>query len=134
MKTFKLKLDPKFPIFDQVVAAAAKAILSGALKYGDPFPSVRSIATDLKIHPNTAHKVIQHLIQEGLLISSPGKGTTVAAVSRAKTRDRQSLLSQDIKQLVMEARRLGVSRQDVKELIDAHWKNQDQLKVVSDGH
>src|SRR5690606_2843125 len=64
MTPFHIKLESGQSIFDQVVFAATRAILAGAMKPGDPFPSVRALAKDLKIHPNTAHKVIQHLIQE----------------------------------------------------------------------
>ncbi len=131
MTPFKVKLNSKRSIFDQVVFAATKAILGGALKPGEPFPSVRSLAADLKIHPNTAHKVVQHLIQERWLIASPGKGTTVAKAPKARSEDRQQLLSQEIEQLVVEARRVGASLAEVKASVDSHWKSLDRLKVVS---
>jgi GntR family transcriptional regulator len=134
MTPFKVRLNSKQSIFDQVVYAANKAILSGTLKPGEPFPSVRSLAADLKIHPNTAHKVVQHLIQERWLLSSPGKGTTVATAPKARTGDRQILLSKDIEQLVVEARRVGVSLNEVKESIDFHWRSLEKLKVVSNDH
>ncbi len=131
MTPFKIKSDSKQSIFDQVVFAATKSILSGAMKPGDAFPSVRSLAADLKIHPNTAHKVVQHLIQERWLIAAPGKGTTVATAPKARTGDRQRLLSQEVEQLVVEARRVGASFEEVVESIDSHWKSLDQLKAVS---
>ncbi len=128
------KLDPKSTqsIFDQVVFAATKAILGGALKPGDGFPSVRSLASDLKIHPNTAHKVVQHLIQERWLISSPGRGTTVAIPPKARAGDRQNLLSQEVEQLVVEAKRVGATLDDVQKSLESHWKRLEKLKVVSD--
>ena len=64
MVPFKIKFTPGQSIFDQVVFAAIKSILAGELKAGEAFPSVRTLALDLKIHPNTAHKVVQHLIRE----------------------------------------------------------------------
>lgn len=134
MTPFKVKLNSRQSIFDQVVYAATKAILSGTMKPGEPFPSIRTLAADLKIHPNTAHKVVQHLIQERWLISSPGKGTTVASPPKARSEDRKLLLSQEIEQLVVEARRVGVSLEEVKASVDAHWKSLDKLKVVSNDH
>lgn len=131
MTQFKLDPGSGQSIFDQVVFAATKAILGGALKSGDPFPSVRTLAADLKIHPNTAHKAIQHLIQERWLISAPGKGTQVAAPPAPRSGDRQRLLNQEVEQLVVEARRVGASREEVHAAIDAHWKSLDRLKVVS---
>jgi GntR family transcriptional regulator len=89
------------------------------------------MASDLKIHPNTAHKVIQHLIQERWLIASPGRGTTVATAPKARSGDRQRLLNQDIEQLVVEARRVGADLDEVLRSIESHWKSLDTLKVVS---
>ena len=72
---FKIKLNPGQSIFEQIVFGATKAFVSGELPPGTPFPSVRALAADLRIHPNTAHKVIQHLIQERWLEVRPGIGT-----------------------------------------------------------
>lgn len=136
MTPFKLNPKSGQSIFDQAVFAATKAILGGTLKAGDPFPSVRTLAVDLKIHPNTAHKVIQHLIQERWLISSPGRGTTVAEAPAARSGDRQRLLSQEVEQLVVEARRVGVSLDEVQVSIEQHWKllQSTKAKVVSGDH
>lgn len=134
MTPFKIKLDSSQSIFDQVVYAATKAILGGALKPGDAFPSVRVLAKDLKIHPNTAHKVIAHLIQERWLVASPGRGTTVALPPKARSGDRQRLLSQEVEQLVVEARRVGAGLDEVLESVEEHWRNLESLKVVSNDH
>jgi GntR family transcriptional regulator len=130
------RLDPKSTqsIFDQVVFAATKAILGGALKPGDPFPSVRSLASDLKIHPNTAHKAIQHLIQERWLLSRPGRGTVVADPPSARTGDRQRLLGQEVEKFVVEAKRVGASLDEVQAAIESHWKSLEKMKVVSGDH
>lgn len=134
MTPFKIKPQSDQSIFDQVVFAATKAILGGALKPGDPFPSVRALAKDLKIHPNTAHKVIQHLIQERWLVASPGRGTTVARPPAARQGDRQRLLSQEVEQLVVEAKRVGASLDDVQSAIEEQWQKLQNLKVVADDH
>ncbi len=131
MTQFRIKLKSDQSIFDQVVYAATRAILSGALKPGEPFPSVRSLAADLKIHPNTAHKVVQRLIQERWLIASPGRGTTVATPPKARSGDRQRLLSQEIEQLVVEARRVGATLDEVMESVEAQWKSLNKLKAVA---
>src|ERR1700761_7345604 len=108
MTPFRLTLQPGQSIFEQVVFAATKAFVSGELKAGDPFPSVRALAAELKIHPNTAHKVVQHLIQDRWLESRPGIGTAVAAPPQARPGDRQRLLQQEVEQLVVEAKRVGL--------------------------
>jgi GntR family transcriptional regulator len=127
---FKIKLNPGQSIFDQVVFAATKAFVSGELQPGQPFPSVRALAADVKIHPNTAHKVIQHLIQERWLEVRPGIGTAVAELPKARPGDRQRLLKEEVDQLVVEARRVGASLDDVLAAIEANWKSTQVLKAV----
>ena len=121
MVPFKVKFNAGESIFDQVVFAAIKSILAGELKSGEPFPSVRALALDLKIHPNTAHKVIQHLIAERWLEARPGIGTVVAAPPEARAGDKKRLLQQEVEQLVVEAKRVGAGLEDVIESIESQW-------------
>ena len=125
-------LRPGQSIFDQVVFTAKKAFVSGEYKPGQPFPSVRALAAELKIHPNTAHKVIQHLIQERWLEMHPGIGTVVAVPPKARTGDRQRLLQEEVEQLVVEARRVGVRLQDVIEAVSKEWTKIDQAREANE--
>lgn len=122
---FKLSLQPGRPIVDQVVFAATKALVSGELKAGETFPSVRTLAADLKIHPNTAHKVVQHLIREGLLENHTGIGTIVAAKPQARPGDRQRLLKDEVEQLVVEAKRVGLDLEGLQSAVEARWNALD---------
>ena len=121
MTLFGLTLRPGPSIFDQIVFAATKAFVSGEFHPGQPFPSVRALASELKIHPNTAHKVIQYLIQERWLEVQPGIGTVVAARPAARAGDRNRLLQREVEQLVVEALRVGVQLDDVVDAIEARW-------------
>ncbi len=121
MTPFRFELRPGKPIFDQVVYAAKKAFVSGQFQAGQAFPSVRTLAADLKIHPNTAHKVVQHLIQEGFLEARPGIGTVVADLPAARAGERKRLLQQEVEHLVVEAKRVGVELSDVVQAIETQW-------------
>jgi GntR family transcriptional regulator len=123
-----LQLQPGQSIFDQVVFAARKAFVSGEYRPGQSFPSVRTLAADLKIHPNTAHKVIQYLIAERWLEARPGIGTVVAPPPQALPGDRKRLLQQEVEQLVVEAKRVGASIGDVIESIESQWAKLDRGK------
>ena len=133
MVPFKVKFNPGESIFDQVVFAATKSILAGELKPGEAFPSVRALALDLKIHPNTAHKVVQHLIQERWLSAQPGVGTVVAAPPKARAGDRKRLLEDEVEKLVVEAMRVGASLDDVQQAVKETWTELRGLKVISNG-
>jgi GntR family transcriptional regulator len=124
--TLKITFRPGESIFDQVVYAATKAFISGEFLPGQSFPSVRALAADLKIHPNTAHKVVQHLIQERFLEVRPGLGTVVAEPPAARSGDKQRLLQHEIEQLVVQAKRIGVELPEVLKAIEAHWSRLDK--------
>jgi len=128
---FRFELRPGQPIFDQVVFAAKKAFISGEFQSGQAFPSVRALAAELKIHPNTAHKVIQHLIQEKLLEVRPGIGTVVADLPVARAAERRRLLKQEVEQLVVEAKRVGLELPEVLQEVEAQWTKLEKQWEVS---
>jgi DNA-binding transcriptional regulator YhcF (GntR family) len=107
--------------YRQIVYAATKAIVSGELAAGAAFPSVRELSQALKINPNTAQKVVAELIRDGLLDVHPGIGTVVAVERNASAVERRSLLSDEVEQLVVEARRLGLREADVLSAVSARW-------------
>jgi len=125
MATFRFTLTAGQPIFEQVVFAATKAFIGGELQPGDPFPSVRGLAAELKINPNTAAKVVQHLIEEGWLETAPGKGTIVSKPPKPKAGDRQRVLKHEIEQLAVAARRVGLSLREVTDALASQWKKLD---------
>jgi GntR family transcriptional regulator len=118
---FRLSFQPGVALYEQVVYAARKAVISGQMRPGDPFPSVRVLSGALKINPNTAHKVITHLVNEGLLEVRPGTGTVVAQPARSTAAERTRLLDNELEHLVVEARRLGMKIDDVISALMAHW-------------
>src|SRR5258708_19922664 len=75
---FRVQFRAGLSLFEQIVYASKKAMVSGQLRPGDTFPSVRSLSKELKINPNTAAKVVAHLVNEGLLEMRPGIGTVVS--------------------------------------------------------
>jgi GntR family transcriptional regulator len=122
MIPFHVELRPGATIYEQVVYAATRAMISGQLRPGAPFPSVRSLSKELKINPNTAHKVITHLLSAGLLETRPGHGTVVANRPEGTRAEKANLLEAQFEELVVEAKRLGVELEDIQAAIDKHWK------------
>jgi GntR family transcriptional regulator len=119
---FRVALQSGVPIHEQVVFAAKKAIISGRLKPGESFPSVRSLGKAMKIHANTAQKVIAQLQQEGLLEVRPGIGTVVAQPEPSAKGERGRLLRNDVEALTVEAMKLGVSLDELQAMIAEHWQ------------
>ena len=122
MIPFRVHFRPGISLYEQVVYAGKKAIISGQLRPGDPFPSVRALSKELKINPNTAHKVVTRLVSDGLLEARAGLGTVVAEMHGSSSAERTQLLGDEIEELVVEAKKLGISVQELFEAITTHWK------------
>ena len=122
MLPFSISLRTGLPIAEQVVYAVTRATVSGELRPGDPFPSVRTLSQELKINPNTAHKIIATLVERNLLSVRPGIGTVVGeATPRADPASRRLILDGEAERLVVEAKRAGLSLQSVVAAIRNHW-------------
>ena len=122
MIPFRVQLRAGISLFEQIVYASKKAMVSGQLRPGDPFPSVRTLSKELKINPNTAHKIVAYLVNEGLLETRPGIGTVVAVLPDSSRKERTQLLGHEIEELVVEAKRLGIEKDEMLSSITAHWQ------------
>ena len=120
MTLFNFTLQRGTPIVEQLVFASIRAILRGEYRPEQPFPSVRAIASNLKIHPNTAHKAIQALIEDRWLEARPGLGTVVTSRPRTRGGDRSSV-REDVDRLAVKARVNALSLADVTEELRSRW-------------
>lgn len=125
MIPFRVAFEPGTSLYEQVVYAAKKAVVSGQLRPGDPFPSVRELSKSLKINPNTAHKVVTRLVTEGVLEVHSGIGTVVAKRAYSTAMERSNLLRRELEQLIVEAKKLGLTLDDVMSAVTDHWKRLD---------
>ncbi len=122
MVPFRVSFEPGLPLYEQVVYAARKAVVSGQMRPGDPFPSVRVLSRELKINPNTAHKIVAELLTAGLIEVRVGVGTVVAEKPTSTAAERSQLMKQDLEKIVVEARQLGLELDDVLAAIARHWE------------
>ena len=121
MLPFPVELKTGSPVSEQLIYAVKKAVISGQMQAGDRFPSVRTLSQELRINPNTAHKVITALISEGLLEVKPGIGTVVGKKAKATPQQRSELLGEDVEHLVVEAKKLRLNVEDVTRAVEQHW-------------
>ena len=118
MLPFTVSLHAGESILDQVVYAVTRAVVTGQLRDGDAFPSVRTLSQELKINPNTAHKIVAALIDDGLLVARQGIGTVVTASAPTGA---GVALDADVERVVIEARRAGMTLQQVIALVRDLW-------------
>jgi GntR family transcriptional regulator len=128
---FRVVFKPGWSLYEQVVYAAKKALVSGQLRPGDPFPSVRTLSAELKINPNTAHKVVTQLLNEGLLEVRAGTGTAVATPRESTDAECSRLLDNEVEQLAVEAKKLGMTLEEVTAALASHWRRLDSAGPMS---
>lgn len=122
MLPFSIQLELGLPITEQILFAVKKAVVGGQLRPGDKFPSVRALSQELKINPNTAHKVVAALVAEGVLVTTPAVGSVVAAREDGGRAEKAELLGAEVERLVVEAKKLGLDQDAVLEAVAAHWE------------
>lgn len=104
------------PIYEQIKDGLKKLIVTGALSTDEKLPSVRALATQLSINPNTIQRAYNELEGEGYIYSIPGKGSFAAGdVGESEGRKRE--LEEKIRELVAELRYLGVSEEEMLALV-----------------
>ena len=121
MLPFTVRLRTGVSVYRQLVYSVQKAVVSGQLLPGDRFPSVRNLSQELRINPNTAQKVVRRLVDQGLLEVQPGIGTIVGQLPEATPRERSALLEDEVEQLVVEARRLSLTRDQLVRAVEDQW-------------
>lgn len=119
---FKINITPGSPAYEQVIQAVHRALASGILKPNEAFPSVRALSKAVRINPNTAHKVIQHLVNEGTLVVIPGRGTQIADTETLPLNLRLNQIREHLDHLAIEASRLGFSEKELLSALKDTWK------------
>jgi len=103
--------DPR-PIYEQIVDELRKRIVSGAIEADHKLPSVRELAQQLAINPNTIQRAYRELEQTGYLYSVPGKGNFAGARHEVDESRREELLKV-LAETVKELRYLGVPDEEL---------------------
>ena len=100
------------PIYEQIKDGFRKLILSDMLRTGEKLPSVRELAAELAINPNTIQRAYRELEAEGFIYSIPGKGSFAAALSEVADSRRTALFSA-FDEAATELLHLGVAEQEL---------------------
>lgn len=105
------------PIYEQIKNGLKRLIVTGALKEGDKLPSVRSLAMELAINPNTIQKAYNELENEGYIYSVPGKGSFASGEIKLDTRRREEL-ERRVREMAAELRFMGATREELLALLE----------------
>lgn len=105
------------PIYEQIKESYKKLIISGALPGNEKLPSVRTLAMQLSINPNTIQRAYNELENEGYAYSIPGKGSFVCPTLRKDDSEIREI-KEKIKELINELKYLGVKEEEIRKLVE----------------
>ncbi len=111
---YSIDLQSRTPIYEQLYCRITERILRGELKQNDKLPSVRELAKDLGVNPNTVSKAFQMLERDKIIYSLAGRGSFVAAVSAGSLKEKA--LS-DFGEAAAKALDAGITKDELKEKI-----------------
>ena len=117
----KLDLQSKTPLYLQMEQQIIDLILMGVLKENEQLPSVRNLARDLGINPNTIQKAYQDMESRGIIYSVVGRGNFVASPSAAESLKRRECVAA-LEKLLQDARHAGFSAQELHQAVDAAFQ------------
>ncbi|MBQ3505070.1 MAG: GntR family transcriptional regulator [Oscillospiraceae bacterium] len=100
------------PIYTQIFDGFREQIAAGVLHSGDKLPSVRELASNLTINPNTIQRAYRQLEAEGWIVTVPGKGCFVSGAVEAQEQERKRLLTA-FDDIAAALQQLGITRQEL---------------------
>jgi GntR family transcriptional regulator len=112
------------PIYLQIESQVKHAISAGALKLNDSLPSVRKLAAELRVNPNTVARAYQNLERDGILRTVPGGGCYVSSQSPGLLKaEKLRRLRPLATQLAVEAKQLRLARAELLQLLETSYDN-----------
>ena len=109
------------PIYEQIVERFQSLVLCGVLEKDAPLPSVRSLAMELSINPNTIQRAYTELERRGVIYAVKGKGNFVADMQAARSL-REKEVKEEAERLVHKAKETGMTKEALQGLLDALWQ------------
>ena len=122
---FDIDLMSRIPIYEQLYRKVIELILKGALTEQEKLPSVRSLATELSVNPNTVAKAYSLLERDGIIYSLAGRGSFIAKPDKLLAQER---VLTDFDTAVRHALEIGIGKETLQERIEMIQENQEGEK------
>jgi GntR family transcriptional regulator len=127
---FELNFKSGKPVYLQLADQVKCAVASGAARPGDPLPSIRPLAEELRVNRNTIAKAYTELESQGVIETAAGKGCFISANHSQLRKDaRMKLLTEEIDQAVVQAHHLQVGRSEFLRLSEERYDAFEKRRV-----
>ena len=115
------------PVYQQIVSIIRAGILTGELPAGEKIPSVRDLAAEAPVNPNTMHRALTELEREGLLVSGGTSGRTVTRQEQILAQMRQEALQELARQCAEKFRVVGLSPGEAARLLQNREEEKEDV-------
>ena len=115
----------KQPLYEQLVEQLRRQIVLGGMKAGAAMPSVRQLATELGINPNTIQKAYRRMEEEGMILSIPGKGSFVSDDLADMLTKQQEDQRNKARQILLSCREMGITKEEITQMVEEIYKEGD---------
>lgn len=112
------------PIYEQIIDSIKELIIQGIWPRDTQLPSVRQLAGDLAINPNTIQKAYSELERQGIIYSMKSKGSFVASSVDELRGERKEELKNDLEKISRELAALGMSYYEAESILHSAWKGE----------
>lgn len=107
----------RVPLYEQIIEAFKEKIISGEMAVDEKLPSVRELASDLAINPNTIQRAIRKLEEEQFVYSVRGRGSFVKVLDEGILKVQMDNILAEVQKSLFEAKKLGVDFDRINSLV-----------------
>lgn len=120
-------LDSDRPIYAQIIERVQLDIITGHYQPGEKLPSVRDLASEASVNPNTMQKALSELEQSGLLYTQRTNGRFITEDTRLIEQIKNQLATMQVKEFIRKMKQLGLNDHEILQLIQAIMKEENIL-------
>lgn len=110
------------PLYQQIMDKIQELAVMGLIKADEQLPSVRSLATELAINPNTIQRAYAELEKKGITYSVPGKGSFLAKSQHSIVEDRTAEIGTRLSGIIDEAKKLAMQLETFQNMVTEIWQ------------
>lgn len=118
----RIELRSPLPVYEQIKMGIKEAVMSGQFQRDSQIPSIRELAKDIQVNPNTVARAYRELEREGIIFSRPGIGFMINVNKEGIKSQLLQDLEGELSPVVSRMKKARITKEDVNEVIDKLWK------------
>lgn len=122
---FLINPKSKQPLYEQLVEQLRRQLALGGIESGAAMPSVRQLAMELGVNPNTIQKAYRQMEAEGMILSIPGKGSFVNENLTELMKHQREQQKSEARRAIHACRELGLSQAEITQIVEEEYKEGD---------